>query len=175
VFCDVRPIKEGHHSHYRAIRYTTGGRGPNRWRDVLLEPSGTKDAFLRKRTTVVSERIDDRTYQLRSPKAAGALLNNSGRPRPSALDYVPLVLWLYRSDPGSRRQHVLQRAVSVRHSTARCGLHSPPRSFLWCLAYQRQRRIVPMVEQWSPKPKVKGSNPFSPDLTTRIQSPFWFR
>ncbi len=29
-----------------------------------------------------------------------------------------------------------------------------------------------MVEQWSPKPKVKGSNPFSPDLTTRIQSPF---
>jgi hypothetical protein len=23
-----------------------------------------------------------------------------------------------------------------------------------------------MVEQWSPKPKVKGSNPFSPDLTT---------
>ena len=30
-----------------------------------------------------------------------------------------------------------------------------------------------MVEQWSPKPKVKGSNPFSPDWTTRIQSPFW--
>jgi hypothetical protein len=24
------------------------------------------------------------------------------------------------------------------------------------------RRIVPMVEQWSPTPTVKGSNPFSP-------------
>ena len=24
-------------------------------------------------------------------------------------------------------------------------------------------RIVPTVEQWSPKPKVKGSNPFSPE------------
>ena len=26
------------------------------------------------------------------------------------------------------------------------------------------RGIVSMVEQWSPKPEVKGSNPFSPDL-----------
>ena len=27
-----------------------------------------------------------------------------------------------------------------------------------------ERGIVSMVEQWSPKPEVKGSNPFSPDL-----------
>ena len=27
-----------------------------------------------------------------------------------------------------------------------------------------------MVEQWSPKPKVKGSNPFSPDLTTNAKT-----
>ena len=26
-------------------------------------------------------------------------------------------------------------------------------------------RIVPMVEQWSPKPQVEGSNPSSPDPT----------
>ena len=30
------------------------------------------------------------------------------------------------------------------------------------------RRIVPMVEQWSPKPKVKGSNPFSPVYKTEL-------
>lgn len=24
-----------------------------------------------------------------------------------------------------------------------------------------------MVEQWSPKPQVKGSNPFSPDYTSQ--------
>ncbi len=27
-----------------------------------------------------------------------------------------------------------------------------------------------MVEQWSPKPKVKGSNPFSPDSTTNAET-----
>jgi hypothetical protein len=27
-----------------------------------------------------------------------------------------------------------------------------------------------MVEQWSPKPKVKGSNPFSPDLATNAET-----
>lgn len=26
-----------------------------------------------------------------------------------------------------------------------------------------------MVEQWSPKPKVKGSNPFSPDYLARYE------
>ena len=29
------------------------------------------------------------------------------------------------------------------------------------------RGIVSMVEQWSPKPQVKGSNPFSPDYTSQ--------
>ena len=35
-----------------------------------------------------------------------------------------------------------------------------------------ERGIVSMVEQWSPKPEVKGSNPFSPDLLTAL--PFIF-
>ena len=30
-----------------------------------------------------------------------------------------------------------------------------------------ERRVVPTVEQWSPKPKVKGSNPFSPVSKTQ--------
>ena len=34
-----------------------------------------------------------------------------------------------------------------------------------CLFFKGYGRgIVSMVEQWSPKPEVKGSNPFSPDL-----------
>ena len=37
------------------------------------------------------------------------------------------------------------------------------------------RGIVSMVEQWSPKPEVKGSNPFSPDLFICLFSVWWSR
>ena len=37
------------------------------------------------------------------------------------------------------------------------------------------RGIVSMVEQWSPKPEVKGSNPFSPDLFICLFSVWWPR
>ena len=37
-----------------------------------------------------------------------------------------------------------------------------------------ERRVVPTVEQWSPKPKVKGSNPFSPVSKTHQKCFFLF-
>ena len=52
--------------------------------------------------------------------------------------------------------------------------------FLFWLPIKTRRRpcergIVSMVEQWSPKPEVKGSNPFSPDLFICLFSVWWSR